>query len=463
MTTALTTGLARFVAGLRYEDVPAEARTQVALGFTDCVGVMIAGSGEDAVRIITTTLAPPPGEATLTFGPSSAPALTAALINGTAAHALDYDDVAHRGHPSAVLVPAILAEAQALGASGKDMVTAYAAGYETWAELARRDPDQHHEKGWHPTGIFGAIGAAAACASLRKLDAEKAAHAIALGASQSAGVMANFGTMCKPFHAGRAAQAGMLAARLAANGFTASPDALEHPQGFLSAVSPKGRFEIESPVGAGTNWTILKAKLGIKKYPLCYCTHRALDGVLDLVKATPVDARAIKSVTVSLSRNNARILRNHSPQTALEGKFSMEFAMACALITGRAGLAELRDDFVRSKEVQSLMKRVAVRPDDREHPTQPGRAPYDLVIVETADNRTLESAKVEHVRGGPELPLKRDELWTKFESCVQVSPRPFAAEDLFDALMSLDTVRHVNDLAGLRGRTAVRDAAAAVV
>jgi 2-methylcitrate dehydratase PrpD len=462
MTTALTTGLARFVAGLRYDDIPSEARSEIAQGFTDCVGVMIAGSGEDAVRILTKTLSPPPGESTLTFGQSSAPALAAALINGTAAHALDYDDVAHRGHPSAVLVPAILAEAQAVGASGKDMVTAYAAGYETWAELVRREPDQHHEKGWHPTGIFGAIGASAACASLRKLDPEKAAHAIALGASQSAGVMANFGTMCKPFHAGRSAQAGVLAARLAANGFTASPDAFEHPQGFLSAVSPKGRFDIESPIEAGENWTILKAKLGIKKYPLCYCTHRALDGVLDLVKATPIDARAVTSVTVSTSRNNTRILRNHAPQTALEGKFSMEFAMACALITGRAGLAELRDDFVRSEEVQSLMKRVVVRPDDREHPEMPGKSPYDLVIVETADKR-LESAKVEHIRGGPELPLKREELWTKFESCVQVSPRPFAAKDLFDALMSLDNVRHVNDLPGLRAARMHGDAVAAVV
>src|SRR3954467_2731346 len=206
MSTALTAGLGRFVAGLRYEDIPAEALEVIAIGFTDCVGVMIAGSKEDAVRIGTATLSPAPGESTLHFGTTSAPALEAAMINAIAAHALDYDDVAQRGHPSAVLVPAILAEAQAVGASGKDMVTAYAAGYETWAELVRRDPDQHHEKGWHPTGIFGAIGAAAACASLRKLDPEKATHAIALGASQSAGVMANFGTMCKPFHAGRSAQ-----------------------------------------------------------------------------------------------------------------------------------------------------------------------------------------------------------------------------------------------------------------
>jgi 2-methylcitrate dehydratase PrpD len=448
MATALTTQLGRFVATLRYEDLPPQVRDYVKVGFTDCAGVMIAGSSEDAVRILRTTLEPPAGEATLYFSPASAPALAAALINGVAAHALDYDDVAHRGHPSAVLVPAILAEAQALGASGKDMIVAYAAGYETWAELVAREPDQHHEKGWHPTGVFGSIAAAAACASLRKLDAEKTAHAIALGASQSAGVMANFGTMTKPFHAGRSGQSGLLAARLAANGFTAALDALEHRQGFLAAVSPKGRMDLDGPIAAGKTWRMFDEKLSVKKYPLCYCTHRALDAVLDLVKATPIEPAKIENVTVSTSPHYASILRNHAPQTALEGKFSMEFAMACALTTGRAGPAELRDDLVTSPQVQALMKRVSVRTDERQD-TQ-GRAPYDMVVVETTDRRRLESAKVKDVRGGPELPLDREELWTKFEGCLRMNPPTFAARELFDALMSLEQAARVGNLPGLR-------------
>ena len=139
-----------------------------------------------------------------------------------------------------MLVPAILAEAEHLGSSGADMITAYVAGYEAWAELFRRDSGLLHQKGWHPTGLYGAVGAAAACAKLRKLDAEKSAIAIALGASQSAGLMSNFGTMTKPFHAGKAAHAGIMAARLAEAGFTANTDALEHPQGFLHAISPAG-------------------------------------------------------------------------------------------------------------------------------------------------------------------------------------------------------------------------------
>ena len=150
-----------------------------------------------------------------------------------------------------MLVPAILAEAETLESSGADMIVAYVAGYETWAELFRRDNGLLHKKGWHPTGLYGAVGAAAACASLRRLDADKAAQAIALGASQSAGLMANFGTMTKPFHAGKAAHAGIMAARLAEAGFTANTDALEHPQGFLNAISAEGNPDRASEAEAG--------------------------------------------------------------------------------------------------------------------------------------------------------------------------------------------------------------------
>ncbi|HUX23137.1 MAG TPA: MmgE/PrpD family protein, partial [Burkholderiales bacterium] len=347
MPAALTLELGKFIAGLRYQDIPREAVNFIHTGFTDCVGVMLAGAREPAPQLLRAMLAPAGGEATLLFGAGRASAPEAAWINGTAAHALDFDDVAQRGHPSTVLVPAILAEAEALGAAGDAMVLAYAAGYETWAELVRREPDHHHSKGWHPTGIFGAIGAAAACASLRRLDAEQAAHAIALGASQSAGLMSNFGTMTKPFHAGRAAHAGVVSARLAGKGFTAALDALEHPQGFLAAVSPAGKMDLDAAIEAGRVWKLAKSGLSVKKYPLCFCTHRALDGMFDLLQVGKVDADQVRRVTVSTSRRNATILRNHAPQTGLEAKFSMEFAMASALIAGRAGLAELSDAFVR--------------------------------------------------------------------------------------------------------------------
>ena len=449
MPIALTTGLGTFIAGLRYEDIPKDAIPVIHTGFTDCIGVMIAGRGEPPAQLLKAALAPPPGESTLLFGAGTAPAPEAAWINATAAHALDFDDVAQRGHPSTVLVPAILAEAQAIGATGRQMVLAYAAGYETWAELVRRDADGHHNKGWHPTGIFGAIGAAAACASLRGLTGEQAAHAIALGASQSAGIMANFGTMTKPFHAGRAAHAGVISARLAASGFTAALDALEHPQGFLSAVSPAGRIDVDSPVEAGRIWKLSKDRLSVKKYPLCFCTHRALDGMLDLLKQNPLDAARVARVNVITSRRNTTILRNHRPQTGLEAKFSMEFAMACAIVAGRAGLTELTDVFVRGGEIQSLMQRVSVTPDDREDPAAPGYTPDDLVTVETDGGKRIESRKITTVRGGPQEPLEREELWAKFDDCLRVGATGVPARPLFDTLMSLDQLAHVSRVPGL--------------
>lgn len=451
MAIALTADLGRFVAGLSYRDIPEEAVPLIHSAFADCVGVMIAGAREPAPQLLKSVLAPGGNEAMLLFTRERASAPEAAWINGTAAHALDFDDVAQRGgHISAVLVPAILAEAEEIGSSGEEIVTAYIAGYETWSELARRELDSHHNKGWHPTGILGAIGAAAACASLRKLDANQSAMALGLAASQSSGLSSNFGTMTKPFHAGRAAHTGVVSARLVQAGFTAAVDALEHPPGYLMAVSEHGRIDVESNVWAGVEWTMVSGnRLSVKKYPMCYCTHRAIDGMLDLTKKENLDPAKVSRVAVSISRRNETILRNHAPQTSLEGKFSMEFAMASALIARRVGLVELADDFVRRPDVQAMIKRVTITPDDRDDPARPGYAVHDQVRVETSDGRILDSGPITKVRGDTDLPLTTEELWMKFEGCVQAGGATLPARDLFGTLMSLNRLLHVRMIPGI--------------
>jgi 2-methylcitrate dehydratase PrpD len=450
MPQSLTKSLGSFVSGIRFAAIPAEALSVVHTGFADCVGTLIAGSVEAPPRILHKALAPAPGAASLYLCGPRVTAPEAAWINGTAAHALDYDDVSLRGHPSTVLVPAILAEAEVLGSSGAQMAAAYVAGYEVWAELAGRDPDQHHQKGWHPTGIFGAIAAAAACASLRGLDPGQAAQALALGASHSSGLVANFGTMTKPYHAGKAAHAGVISARLAEAGFTSSDDALEHPLGFLAAVSPSGRADRERATQAGRDWQILQQGLSVKKYPLCYCTHRAIDGVLDLLRQQPVPGEDVKSITVSTSRRNATILRNARPRTGLEAKFSMQFAMASSIVAGRVGLGELTDSFVQRQDVQALLGKVTIAADDRPNPNRSGAAPYDLVVIETNSGRRLESARITDERGSPQLPLSPDELWAKFETCLAIGNPGLAARSIFDALMSIEHQRDVQALNGLR-------------
>src|SRR5207253_5643963 len=290
-------------------------------------------------------------------------------------------------------------------------------------------------------GIFGAIGAGAACANLRRLDPERATAAIALSASQAGGIMANFGTMTKPFHAGRAAHAGLVSARLAELGFTAASDALEHPQGFLSAVSPEGKADRDGPSPAfGEEWHIVKQRLSIKKYPACYSTHRSLDGMLDLLAKHPLKAADIAQITVSLSQTHSLILRNHTPQTGLEGKFSMEFAMAAAVISRRASLGEYTDDFVRRPEVQELMRRVRLVTNENYDPVQIGASVYDQVTVELTNGQRLESEKVRRARGHAELPLGEAELFDKFRTCLDAGHARISPERLFDRLRNLEKI-----------------------
>ena len=457
MPTALTLDLGRFISGLRHADIPASALAAIHTAFADTVGVTIAGAHEPAPQMVKAMLAPDGGEALLLGAQGRASALDAAWINGTAAHALDFDDVSQRGfgHASAFLVPAILAEAETIGVSGRQMVTAYAAGYETVAELVRRDADvgRYHDKGWHPTGFFGAVGAAAACASLHGLTAEQSAMALSLAASQACGLIANVGTMAKPFHAGRAAHAGVASARLAAAGFTAAIDALEHPPGFLFAFSYGGRIDVESPVTAGVDWQICGAnRISIKKYPMCYCTHRTIDGMFDLLSAHVIAVASVERIDVWISRRNLVILRNHAPRSGLEAKFSIEFAVAAPLIAGRVGLGELRDEFVLRRDVQDLMQRVVVHPDDRDNPDRPGYAIHDRVVIVTIDGREFDSGPIANVRGDHASPLRHDELWTKFEDCLITAGAADAgasAAPLFDALLRLDEMDHVRDLVAL--------------
>jgi 2-methylcitrate dehydratase PrpD len=434
----LTRDLGGFVADLSFQQLPAVAIDVARIGFIDTIATMIAGSRDEAPQLLKQALAPPAGKATLYFTGETAPAPEAAWINGTAAHALDYDDVALRGHPSTVLVPAILAEAEELDAAGSEMIAAYVAGYEVWAELSRRDLDDQRPKGWHPTGIFGAVAAAASCARLRALDADRTAMALALAASQAGGLMANFGTMTKPFHAGRAAHAGLVSARMAAAGFTAAIDALEHPQGFLTAVSPAGRVDRDSPAALGQPWHIVRNSLSIKKYPACYAVHRSLDGLLDLLKERPVKPEEIKQITAQISDTRAMILRNHQPQTGLEGKFSMEFAMAASVIARRATLAEYTDAFVRRPDVQALMRKVAVETNQNYDPEISGAAVFDQVRVELTSGETLETAQVRRARGAAEVPLSDGELFEKFGTCLEAGAARVAPALLYGRLRNLE-------------------------
>ena len=267
--SGLTRSLAEFVHAPGFGALPARAVEIAQSGFIDTVATLIAGREEPVVGIVTRFVAArgsTASEATVLAGTGRAASADAALINGTAGHALDFDDVAMGGHPSTVLVPTVLAEAEALGLGGADAVRAYLVGYEVWSELFRREPDAYHLKGWHPTAVLGTVAAAAASAHLRGLPVDRARHALSLAGSFAAGLVANFGTMTKPLHAGRAAASGIEAAKLAQAGLTAADDAMEHHAGYLAALSPKGKADVDAPVITRNRpLGILDTGLSIKK------------------------------------------------------------------------------------------------------------------------------------------------------------------------------------------------------
>src|SRR5947209_6471341 len=243
MIMQLAHELARRSAALRFADLPAQAGHWAKVGILDTVGVTLAGSAEPAAQIVA-RLCPSSTGASRVFGTAGgASALDAALINGTAAHALDFDDCNNTlgGHPSAPILPALFALGG--GVSGKAFIAAYAVGVECETKLARAVHFHHYEKGWHPTSTLGTFGSAAACGHLMRLTPEQLANALALAASMASGIKANFGTMTKPFHIGHAARNGLLAALLAREGMTANPAALEHPQGFFAVYNGAGTFD----------------------------------------------------------------------------------------------------------------------------------------------------------------------------------------------------------------------------
>lgn len=440
----LTRSGGRFVAGLRYADLPPGAARTAMIGIADCASVTLLGLDEPVTSIVAGG-APRADDASALWGRLRTTTDHAALLNATAAHALDYDDTSGESHPSAVLFPAILALGEPF-ASGKDVLTAYVAGYEIWAELASRDGHKHHAKGFHPSGIFGSIGAAAACAHLLRLSAEQASAALAIAASMSAGLVANFGTMTKPYQLGRAAQSGVLAAQMASRGMTAGMDALEHPGGFLAAFSPAGQVDRESTPRFGELWRILGEGLNIKLYPVCYAAHRLINSTMTIDDDLAARANAIRSIRVHLGKSQSRILRYSAPRDGLQAKFSAEFAVAAAILAGNVGLRELDDSYVRRTDLGRLMRCTQRVESDETDPDQALFSPADWVEIEFDDGTTRVGDPVRFALGHARNPVADSKLWAKFEECTQDRLDEPGRKALFARLNQLQDLEKIAQL-----------------
>ncbi|MBN9430312.1 MAG: MmgE/PrpD family protein [Burkholderiales bacterium] len=434
MSVSLTAGLASWAASPGLDEAPADLLPVIRGGFIDTLACLLSGRAEPVTRaalaLVAGRTAAAPAHALL--GEQRLEPAAAAFVNAVSAHALDFDDMALNGHPSVVLVPALLAAAEPLAVDDRRLLLAYLVGYEVWAELAGREPDALHGKGWHPTSVIGTVAAAAAVAHLRSLDAAATANALGIAASMACGLMGNFGSMTKPLHAGWAAGHALEAVELAALGVTASADVLESRTGFLMAFSPAGRAE-RGPWQVPGTLRMRQSGLSIKKYPVCYASHRVIDGVLDLRAAHRAAPADVREVVATISDVNARILHCHRPADALQAKFSLEFACAVALCEGGVGLREVTVAQLERADVQDLMARVRIDTVPAGCPIEPSFALHDRVALHLHDGRVLDSGPIRFASGHVQNPLAAGQLRTKFLGCV-AEPERTRAERLLAAL-----------------------------
>jgi 2-methylcitrate dehydratase PrpD len=329
---AVTALLAERNSRLGYADLTDEARAVTRQCFLDWFAVTLAGAKEDLSRMIAAEAAAEGGApaATLIGHGVKAPALLAALVNGTTSHALDYDDVhlSYVGHPTVVLVPALLALAEAEGAGGQELMTAFVAGYDMICRVGLVSVPGHYALGFHATATAGSFGAAAACARLLKLDPARTAMALGIAGTQAAGLKSMFGTMCKPLHAGKAAQNGLLAARLAARGFSSRADVIECAQGFALTHGPD--FHPEAAFVDPPGKFYVRGNL-FKYHAACYLTHAAIECARQIAGRPGYSADAVRSITLRIDKGADKVCNIGSPRTGLEAKFSLRFTVALAL------------------------------------------------------------------------------------------------------------------------------------
>ncbi|WP_158219288.1 MULTISPECIES: MmgE/PrpD family protein [unclassified Achromobacter] len=453
-------GLAARVVKQHFRDLPADAIKWARVGILDTLGVTIAGSREPAALLAGKALDDNAGPCLVLGARRRTAALDAALINGAASHALDFDDCNNTlgGHPSAPVLSALLPLAEQLGSSGAEFVNAYVAGFEVECKTGMAVNLHHYTKGWHPTATLGVFGAAAACARLMNLDEDGVATALALAASFSSGLKANFGTMTKPLHVGHAARNGLYAARLAQQGYSANADGVfEHKHGFLEVFNGPGTYDTRKALAAwGAPLDIVEPGIAIKQYPCCGATHPAVDAMLDIVQQHRPRLEDVERIDAAVhSRRLAHTDRPY-PQSELDAKFSLQYVMARALADGHIGLQDFENEAYREARIVPLLRRVYVGAYDE---TGAGGFPQDKhfggYVAVTLHDGTVLKAQVEQPLGRTSAnPLPPDRLRDKFTLCAQTVLRP-------DAVPAIaETIERVEKLDSMRAITSLIQAAA---
>ena len=427
----VTKEAAAFAANLTFRDLPGEALRIAKRCILDGLGLMFAGSDQACTTIVkrqSMALGKVPEATALGSEATKLAAPLAALINGTAGHAMDWDDTQLSvtpdriygllTHPTIPPLAAGLAVAEKRGdVSGKDFLTAFLAGFEVECKIAEAIRPDHYKKGFHTSGTVGTFAAAVAAGKLLGLSERQFCHALGASASMAAGIRANFGTMMKPVHVGRAAFNGVSAALWAADGFEACPDGLDGPWGFFQVLG--GGFDGGKIVGClGKPHTIIDPGVSIKPYPCGVLTHPSMDAMLALVTEHDIRPDDVAEVVLYAGHNILNPIRYPIARNELQAKFCMPFLLSAILISRRAGIKEFTDEYVNSSPVQAMMRRVRTEfdPAIEAKGFEKIRSRVEVVLK---DHRRMVRDSGEAYRGGPDHPLSDKELQEKFTDCSE--------------------------------------------
>ncbi len=431
-----------FVAGNDFDKLPPDVVAAAKAAFLDCVGVALAGSDEESARICGALAREESraAEATVIGQGFRTSATLAALCNGTSAHALDFDHSYLMGQPTAGLIPVALTMGEAAGASGREVLAAYVAGFELVSRLARSMPQLSTHAHWHATSSFGTVGAAACCARLAGLDANATRNALGIAASMASGMVWNFATMTKPLHSGLAAQNGVLAARLAAQGFTSSPAALEEGKGVFDCFGRGLECDASPFETLGRAFDLTGIGVSVKPYPCGGLTHSAVDAVLEL-RQEGLRPDQLDSMRVGVTSQVFDRIMNALPANGIESKFSMPYILARALADGALVLDTFTDEAAADPGIREIAGSIVMELDTGLVETADGARPAD-VAVRLKDGGELRR-RVEHSKGRPEKPLTPAELRDKFDTCAgrALDPeRVGQVAELIDGLEGLESI-----------------------
>jgi len=457
----LTAHTAEFVVNLKLADIPSETLELGKKSILDGLGLALSGSKAETWKLIQEYLKPlgfpPSGGAAVLGSGVRLPARFAAFANGVAIHVDDFDDTQLASakdrvyglltHPTVPVLPAALAIAEVEGKSGKDLLVAYHSGVEVECKIAEAISPRHYEDGFHSTGTCGVFGGAAACAKLKGLDPLHTARAFGVAASQASGLRENFGTMMKPFHAGHAAEAGVMSADFAAIGWTAAEQILEAGRGFFHAYG--GTYDPSAIVGKlGNPWTLQNPGVSIKPFPSGSLTHPGMTELQRLIRANSIKATDVERVEVGTNHNMPNALIHHHPTTGLQAKFSMEFCMAILLLDGKADQTKYTDAVVNRDDVKKMVDRVRFYVDPEAE--KAGFDKMTTILKITLKDGQVIIGRADFGKGSPTDPMTYEEVAEKFYGCAAFAEWPSAK-----AKQVVEMVRRLEDVADIRALTAL--------